>query len=517
MSESKKPAIPKYESFGIPRPQSPNLQRPYAPGREGFFDVLQEVMFDHLKVDSQNNLTIDKHFATVYRVEQENGFLDSIFGASQVRVRARIDEPDITHSTVMIPETYDDQSRIDLLVEFSGDPDKIGGTPKLGDVIEVSFYNKANKTKLYGNGQIERIVKTTKVAGGENPGIVEGIVGKIANFFKPTPDDCTGPGNPSKSSVTPAGGAAISGENRAATVSERNPRKLNSPTEDSTAAIQNSRLPEQEQPANVPGSPPTANPDNQGVNARSAGPGPFEASPGTNATTPSGGSRKTDPCDGQILAVGNYRNQTPQGNKNVRFEQPLGAETNSDKPEPTWDKRSDRLIKTLHPDIRKVVSQFINYAADKENIYLRVTSAYRTVQKQDSLYAVGRTVRPGAKKLTNARGLPKSSIHQFGVAFDCAEIARGRDKRTGKSFKGGQWGKRFPKTPQEISRWKEINNIAKRFGFIWGGNFRGFYDPVHFEPLRIPGKAKALRKKEAAGDVFVDPDLGPNYVYPRLK
>ncbi len=520
-SNSKKPQYPKTNATTISRPQQPRLLRPFSPGREGFFDVLQELMFEKLTIPAKDNEVINFHIATVYKVDggADGSFINDFFGFNQVRVRARIDEPDTSHSTVMIPDGFDDELRIGLLVEFTGFPDEIGGIPKVGDTIEVSFYNKSNKTKLFGNGLINRIVSTSKVAGVKNKNSTS-LPAPMAKIFTPTPDDCTRPGSPKKSSVAPAGGAALSGQNRAATVSDRNPRKLNSPTEDSTSAIVNSRQPEEQQPALVPPFPPTPNPNRQTDNSRSPGPGPFEASPGTNATTPSGGPIKTEPCKSKVLTIGEFRNRikkAPRGKRRVTLTGPLRGLTNTTDPLPTWDKKTDRKIKTLHPDIRRVVSEFINYAADEENIYLRVTSAYRTVQKQDSLYAVGRTVRPGAKKLTNAKGLPKSSIHQFGVAFDCAEFAFGRDKRTGKRFEGGQWGKRFPKTPEQISRWKEIEAIGKKFGFIWGGNFRGFYDPVHFEPVRIPGKAKTLRVKEKAGDVFEDPKLGPNYVYPKLK
>ena len=102
-SNSKQPEIPRTNSLNVSRPPQPKLLRAYSPIRDGFFDVLQEVMFDHLTVNANENDLIDRHFATVYRVEESNGFIDSLFGSGQVRVRARIDEPDNSHSTIMIP------------------------------------------------------------------------------------------------------------------------------------------------------------------------------------------------------------------------------------------------------------------------------------------------------------------------------------------------------------------------------------------------------------------------------
>ena len=180
----------------------------------------------------------------------------------------------------------------------------------------------------------------------------------------------------------------------------------------------------------------------------------------------------------------------------------------------TWDKATDRRIRKLHPDARQVVADFINFSAE-QGYYLRVTETYRTVQRQNELYAKGRTVIPPNGTVTKARGLPKSSIHQYGIAFDCVEIAKGKDNRNnGKRFSTpgiGSTGfdKAYPK-----NRWQEIGAIGKQFGFVWGGNFRGFFDGPHFEVFRA--SASELRRKEARGQVVVDPNLGPNYKYPKF-
>ena len=515
-SNPNKPDIPKTNNTSVPRPQQPKLLRPFSPGREGLFDVLQEMMFEKLTVPAKDNEVIDFHMATVYKVEggADGGFFNSIFGADQVRVKARIDEPDTAHSTMLVPESLDDELRIGLLVEFTGFPEQIGGKPKPGDTIEVSFYNKSNKTKVFGNGIINRIVKTSKVAGLENPNSTE-LPGPVAGIFKPTPDQCTRPGSSNKSSISPAGGAVLTGENRVATVSDRNPRKLNSPTEDTTQAIANSRLPEQQQSTNIPSAGPAPAPQQGFSNNQSTGPGPFEASPGTNQTTPSGGPKKQDPCDGQVAPVGAYRARVAEGRRGIFGLARRAEGEDAEGIPPTWDRATDRRIKKLHPDARQVVADFINFSAE-QGYYLRVTETYRTVQRQNELYAKGRTVKPPNRTVTKARGLPKSSIHQFGIAFDCVEVAKGRDKtKNGKRFStpgigASGFDKAYPK-----NRWQEIGSIGKQFGFVWGGNFRGFFDGPHFEVFRA--RASGLRRKEARGEVIVDPKLGPNYKFPKMK
>jgi peptidoglycan L-alanyl-D-glutamate endopeptidase CwlK len=155
----------------------------------------------------------------------------------------------------------------------------------------------------------------------------------------------------------------------------------------------------------------------------------------------------------------------------------------------------------LHPDYRSVVSRFIN-SAYKKGYKLRITETYRTAARQNELYAKGRTA-PG-KRVTNARGTPPSSIHQFGIAFDCVEM--GETSPTGKNA----FSKGYPK-----SRWGEVGAIGKSFGFTWGGDFRKLYDGPHFQC--ISSRASSLRKKVKNGQIIKDPKLPATYVYPKVN
>ena len=119
----------------------------------------------------------------------------------------------------------------------------------------------------------------------------------------------------------------------------------------------------------------------------------------------------------------------------------------------TWDsKHTDRRIRTLRPEVQAKAFGFIN-AADKElGIRLRVTSAYRSIEEQNALFAKG--------GVTKARG--GQSYHNYGLAIDVVEIKG--DKAL---WNNPNWGK--------------IGAMGKRFGFSWGGDWKSFVDKPHFE------------------------------------
>ena len=484
----------------VSRPQQGKLVRPYSPGREGFFDVLQELMFDKLSAPSTVN-EATKHVAVVYRVVKEEGFL-GIF-PDVIKVRARIAEPDLTHANFLLPDNFEDNVRINTLVEFSAKKDDLNGkTPKVGDAVEVEFYNNNYKTKMYGNGIIKKVLPSSKVAGSKTK-----IDTPKSDLFKPAKEDCETGG----STVKPPTGGQLLGENKPVTVNERNPRKLNSPTEDSTPAIAQSRKPRPEDISATPSA--GERPQNQPtVPSRSSGPGPFQTSPSKNP--PLRGGAKTDPCDSKINSVGDYTGRAGQTNSPT----PGGSFTapnivTTGRVPKTWDRTTDRRIRKLHPDARHAVAQFIN-SAQEEGYYLRVQETYRTIQRQNELYAKGRTTPKRGSTVTNARGNPKSSKHQYGIAIDVCEVKNGYDRRTRKRFNqnvpwGSGFDKRYPK-----SRWYEIGEIGKAFGFIWGGNFRDLFDGPHFEVFRA--SMKTLRRKEAQGQVIIDKRLGPNYKFPKF-
>jgi peptidoglycan L-alanyl-D-glutamate endopeptidase CwlK len=117
-----------------------------------------------------------------------------------------------------------------------------------------------------------------------------------------------------------------------------------------------------------------------------------------------------------------------------------------------WDSASANKISELHPKIRNDAERFI-IAAQNRGIKLRVTSGFRSFAEQQKLYNQ-------TPKVTNAE--PGESYHNYGLAFDVVEISNGQ----------ALWNN---------SRWSEIGNLGKQFGFGWGGDWTSFVDKPHFQ------------------------------------
>lgn len=89
---------------------------------------------------------------------------------------------------------------------------------------------------------------------------------------------------------------------------------------------------------------------------------------------------------------------------------------------------------------------------------VRIVEGYRSNQRQDELYAQGRTV-PGPI-VTNARG--GESFHNHGVAVDF--VFRNEGYRA------------------SYQLWQTLGAVIEKHGFEWGGNWKGgFVDMPHAE------------------------------------
>ena len=95
-------------------------------------------------------------------------------------------------------------------------------------------------------------------------------------------------------------------------------------------------------------------------------------------------------------------------------------------------------------------------SANKAGIPVAIFETFRTPQRQDQIYAQGRTT-PG-NIVSNAKGW--QSWHQFGVAADIALLIDGR------------WSWDFD--PKEVSKHFDTDKL------IWGGTFKNFDGP-HYE------------------------------------
>lgn len=129
------------------------------------------------------------------------------------------------------------------------------------------------------------------------------------------------------------------------------------------------------------------------------------------------------------------------------------------------------LVTGLHPKIMDAFSATITEAkARKLNVALH--SGLRTVEAQEKLYALGRTVinpdgksekKPMGDIITNAKAY--ESWHSFGLAGD---LVFKTDK--------GAWSWNKP-----TEDWMELGAIGEMFGLEWGGHWTRFPDYPHFQ------------------------------------
>ena len=121
--------------------------------------------------------------------------------------------------------------------------------------------------------------------------------------------------------------------------------------------------------------------------------------------------------------------------------------------------KADRDLTKLDPAFRRKLEAVIKDLAE-HGLKLFVTEGFRSLERQQWLYAQGRT-RTGPL-VTNCDGILHQSAHQFGWAADVA-------------FRGA---KLYP--PGESPAWKLLASSAKAHEICWGGNWR-FKDRPHLE------------------------------------
>ena len=609
--------------------------------RDGFFDFLQDSFFSMIGIPTDQN-EADIHIAIVYRVDVENSFL-GIF-AENVKVRARIMEPDSAHAALPIPLGFSDQAFINFLPEFESTLEILGGNPpKVGDPIEVSFKNPNLKTKVFGNGVINKILDRQKVQGiYDNSPFLKGRENFLSPFTNSSLLEECKSARDKFSNLAPPDGVAIKRTNKNLPVSANNPRKMNSPVDD--LAVDEAEALIRQNPTTPwnrikvkRGGPLDRDEDGRiddGIGERAAyrvgtakdiaggaAVGTIEAGLFISETVAQikdtiklknirrslGGALKGgvrsgarlrrvgntavdelgivgdtalgddrtgqeiligmafDPVFGSIEAAkfaaeaagfdadlgafyfGQGINADPEARAKLELDRrrittqvdcakvyaiknfvkrrsagigtPSDAErdvnySNLGPPPRTWSRKNDRLIKKLHPEARHPVAEFINTATSM-GIFLLLTETFRTPKRQDTLYAKGRTTPKLGKKyqVTKARGTPKSSIHQFGIAFDCVEVSSGINEITREKFevRDATWvdgyDNRYPKARHQF-----IGSIGKQFGFIWGGDFKSFFDGYHFEVFsKSPSK---LRRTLASGQKVQTNLPDPPYEFP---
>lgn len=116
--------------------------------------------------------------------------------------------------------------------------------------------------------------------------------------------------------------------------------------------------------------------------------------------------------------------------------------------------KQENYIKNLNPQAQKQFRKLID-RIEKMGWKVRITSGYRDFAKQKYLKA---------QNSKNARA--GYSEHNYGIALDM-NVSKG--------------GERLRKSTSK-SKWEAsgIPQLAKQMGFRWGGDFKGYHDPIHF-------------------------------------
>lgn len=151
------------------------------------------------------------------------------------------------------------------------------------------------------------------------------------------------------------------------------------------------------------------------------------------------------------------------------------------------DVRIDRS--KLHPWLDYKLGLLLKECA-KRGIYLIVTEGFRTVARQNELYAQGRS-KPG-KVVTNARGTDYNSQHQFGVAFD---VAMNYDVDGDGKVSDDIWNSKGFSAVAKIAK-------SSKVGLAWGGDWKGLVDTPHFYLKKWGSTTKKLKSKYGTPDKF---------------
>lgn len=122
----------------------------------------------------------------------------------------------------------------------------------------------------------------------------------------------------------------------------------------------------------------------------------------------------------------------------------------------------------LYSPVKQATQQLIQQMKAK-GILIKITEGFRSFDRQNHLYEQGRTA-PGPI-VTYARG--GESYHNYGLAIDFALV----DPTTKKL----SWDLRRDDNKNGEADWQEVVQAAKKLGFAWGGDWKGFKDRPHLE------------------------------------
>ena len=115
-------------------------------------------------------------------------------------------------------------------------------------------------------------------------------------------------------------------------------------------------------------------------------------------------------------------------------------------------------LNELHPKVKELALKFLE-ECKKAGLNILITETYRSVERQDYLYAQGRT-RAG-NIVTHSVGNTLSSYHQWRLAFDIANNSKS--------------------DPYNMTVLTKAGAIGEKLGLEWGGSWANFKDYPHFQ------------------------------------
>lgn len=146
----------------------------------------------------------------------------------------------------------------------------------------------------------------------------------------------------------------------------------------------------------------------------------------------------------------------------------------------SFDRRTEKQIATLSIRAQGEARQFMHRALSR-GVNVKIISGTRTYEDQNKLYRQGRYGNPGPI-VTKARG--GQSNHNFGIAWD---IGIFRDD--------GSYSR-------DASDYNDLAGYAT--GTLeWGGSWRSFTDPPHYQLRTIRQSTSWVRSRFEAGEVYV--------------
>jgi hypothetical protein len=144
------------------------------------------------------------------------------------------------------------------------------------------------------------------------------------------------------------------------------------------------------------------------------------------------------------------------------------------------DNKTRDIVEKLHPSAVNRFKEFISRIEKELGLQMIATSGYRTWEHQARL-----------KKENPKNASAGNSSHNYGFALDVNVLDAN--------------GKNILRKATSSQKWIDsgIVDIAKEMGFKWGGDFKGYHDPIHFylEPVsRDEMKSRYLAgKKDTSG------------------